>query len=223
MKSTDFSEIIRYASYASIALPLLAYLVRFRVASRPIHLIGVIAIVSVISDTLAFRSFAQGTSTILLFNTYYVILFALLAWFYFDILTQKSERTVVIGGLLIYVVSFALITTFLQPFSVYQNHVWTIIALIMVVFSTCYVLHIFSLRTPMSNNALLWINSGILYYFTLNLFLFVMSSYVLTKLEPQISNLIWSFHNVNNVLKNILIGFGIFAFTPSRASQASSL
>ncbi len=46
---------------------------------------------------------------------------------------------------------------------------------------------------------------------------FVMSSYVLTKLEPQISLLIWSFHNINNILKNVLIGFGIASYTRSAA------
>jgi hypothetical protein len=222
MKSIDFSEIIRYASYASVAFPLLAYLVKFRVATRPIHLIGAVLVVSAISDTVAFRLFAQGASTVLAFNIYYVILFALLAWFYLDILTQKFERPIVIGGILIYIISFVLITVFVQPFSVYQNNVWTITALIMVIFSTCYVLHVFSLRAPMINTALLWINSGILYYFTLNLFLFVMSNYVLTKMEPEISNLIWSFHNINNVLKNILIGIGILAFTLPRP-QTNSL
>ena len=221
MKQPDFSEIIRYASYASIAFPLLAYLVKFRLATRAIHLIGAVAVVSAISDTIAFRSFAQGTSTILLFNTYYVVLFALLAWFYLDILTQKSERPIVIGGLVIFIISFVLITGFVQPFTVYQNHVWTLIALIMVIFSTCYVLQVFSLRAPMSNNALLWINSGILYYFTLNLFLFVMSNYVLTKMEPEISNLIWSFHNINNVLKNILIGIGILSLSAPRPQTSS--
>jgi hypothetical protein len=68
---------------------------------------------------------------------------------------------------------------------------------------------VFSTLRPMNDFGLLWINSGILFYFSFNLFLFVMSSYVLTHLEQELTLIIWSFHNVNNIIKNILVGLGI--------------
>ena len=49
-------------------------------------------------------------------------------------------------------------------------------------------------------------------YFCLNLFLFLMGSYVLTKLDPETSALIWSSHNVNNIIKNILFAVGIYFY-----------
>jgi hypothetical protein len=219
MRSASISEIIRFASVISVAFPLMAYLLKFRAASRPIHLVGALVIASALSDVLALVYFSQGASTVFLFNVYYIVLFALLALFYHGIFEHKNTTT---GGIIIFIVSFILITTFVQPFTEYQTFVWTIIGMIMVIFSISYFLHIFGLRSPMSNSSLLWINSGVLYYFSLNLFLFVMSSYVLTKMEAQISLLIWSFHNVNNILKNVLIGFGIAAFRRS-STETSTL
>jgi hypothetical protein len=217
MKSESFSEVIRLASVFSVAFPLLAYLVKFRSASRPIHIIGLLAIVSAVSDTLASVFFSHNTSTVLLFNSYYVVSFALLAFFYFSVLQEKMGRTTVTIGIVVYLIAFVLLTVSYQPFTEYQTFVWTLTGMIVLVLSVYYFLHIFGMHTPMNNSALLWINSGILYYFSLNLFLFVMSSYVLTKLEPQISLLIWSFHNINNILKNVLIGFGITSYTRSGA------
>lgn len=217
MRSESFSEVIRFASVFSVAFPLLAYLVKFRNASRPIHIIGMLAIISAASDTLALVFFSQNTSTVLLFNSYYVISFALLALFYLSVMQEKTGKTTVMIGIVIYLVAFVLLSVSYQPFTEYQTFVWTLTGMIVLVLSVYYFLYIFGMRTPMNNNALLWINSGILYYFSLNLFLFVMSSYVLTKLEPQISLLIWSFHNINNILKNVLIGFGISSFTKSAA------
>jgi hypothetical protein len=96
---------------------------------------------------------------------------------------------------------------------------WTITGAIMIFFSISYFIYLFSVRTSVGNDELLWINSGILLYFSLNLFLFVMSSYILTKLDSEISMLIWSFHNVNNIMKNILFGCGIYAFSRERVDE----
>jgi hypothetical protein len=213
MKSDSISEIIRLASIISVALPTVMYLLKIRQATRPVHLIGALSITSAISDITAYFLFAKAQSTVLLFNTYSVLVFFLLAWFFYEILSVRSGRTTVFAGIGIYIFAFVLITLFVQPFSEYQTFLWTVIGMIMIVYSMSYFFNLFSTQTIMSNYGLLWMNSGILFYFSFNLFLFLMSSYVLTKLEPEISLLIWSFHNVNNILKNILLGFGVALYS----------
>jgi hypothetical protein len=211
----QITEIIRLASIASVALPLLMYLTKFRYASKPVHLIGALTIVSAASDLAAYFLFARGESTVVLFNVYYVILFLVLAWFYYEVFLSKSGRTTIVAGFLAYILSFILVSMFVQPFSTYQTFMWTITGMIMIFFSITYFIHLFSARAPMGNYEYLWFNSGVLLYFSLNLFLFIMSSYVLTKLDPEISLLIWSFHNVNNIMKNALFGCGIYALSKS--------
>jgi len=211
MRSDIISEIIRVASIISVAFPLVAYLIKIRSASKPLHLIGALSIVSAISDVLAYFFFAQGKSTVVLFNLYYAILFLLLTWFFYEILLVKTGKRTVIVGLVVYILAFILVSLYVQNFFEYQTFMWTITGVIMIVYSMSYFIYLFSAPTTMNNFGLLWINSGILFYFAFNLFLFVMSSYVLTKLDPQIGTLIWSFHNVNNIVKNILIGFGVSA------------
>lgn len=212
MKSDNIPEIIRLASILSVLLPLIFYLIRVKTTSRTVHKIGGVIILSAVSDAIAFYFFKGGQSTVFLFNTYYLALFLFLAWFYNGILTTRSGRNTVLTGLFGYILAFILVTTFVQGYDEYQTFMWTITGIIIIVFSISYFLSVFSAQLPMENFGLLWINSGILFYFSFNLFLFVMSSYVLTKLAPELSMLIWSFHNVNNIIKNILLALGISLF-----------
>jgi hypothetical protein len=207
------TEIIRLTSIISVGFPLLVYLSKLRYASRPLHLVGVLMIVSALSDFSAYILSSRGKSTVLVFNVYYVLLFLILAWFYYEILLTPKRRTPIITSLFIYAISFVLITFYVQPFIAYQTLMWTITGVMMIIFSIAYFLYLFSGPITMRNYELLWINSGVLLYFSLNLFLFVIGSHILTKLDPEISLLIWSFHNVNNIMKNVLFGFGIYAFS----------
>jgi hypothetical protein len=221
MKSDSISEIIRLASILSVAFPLFSYLSRITQAPRTVHIIGALIIVSALSDAVAYFLFAQHQSTVVLFNSYYTILFFLLSWFYYEIISHTKARATLWSGVVIYVISFVLVTGFIQGFFEYQTFMWTITGAIMIIFSISYFLYLFASETPMTGYALLWINSGVLFYFCFNLFLFIMSSYVLTQLDPQISILIWSFHNVNNIIKNILFGLGLtFSQRPTIAETS---
>ena len=86
--------------------------------------------------------------------------------------------------------------------------------MIMIIYSISYFFYSISTITLSAyfGYSLIWINMGVMIYFCLNLFLFMMGNYVLTQLDPEIGALIWSSHNVNNIIKNILFAIGISFF-----------
>ena len=210
---SNISEIIRVTSNLSVLLPLVIYLTRAKYASRRVHIIGVLVIVSALCDLAGIILLRQQISTTVLFNSYYAIIFLLLTWFYYEILFIENRRVMVWIGLAIYLQSFILITIFVQHFFEYQTLMWVITAVIMIIYSIAYFVYSFS-STPTFNlfGSFAWINSGVLIYFCLNLFLFIMGNYILTKLDSDMGQLIWSFHNINNVLKNILFAIGIYSY-----------
>jgi hypothetical protein len=214
MEPVNTSEIIRIASNVSLVVPLAIYFARFKYASKRVHIIGGLIIVSAICDLIGFILSRGQHSTVVLFNAYYAILFFLLTWFYYEILFINNRRVMVWIGLAIYLQSFILITFFVQSFFEYQTLMWVITAIIMITYGIAYFFYSFS-ALPASNvfgHTLIWINSGILIYFCLNLFLFILGNYVLTRLDSEMSALIWSFHNVNNIIKNILFAVGIYFY-----------
>ena len=214
MHQPDISEIIRVASNLSMLVPLGIYLARIRYASRQIHIIGVLIIVSGISDLIGSILFSQRESTVVLFNTYYTLLFLLLSWFYYEVLFVNTRRVLIWIGLAVYLQSFILVTAYVQSFQEYQTLMWVISAMIMIIYSISYFFYSISTITLSAyfSYSLIWINMGVMIYFCLNLFLFMMGNYVLTQLDPEIGALIWSSHNVNNIIKNILFAIGISFF-----------
>lgn len=214
MESVRISEIIRIASNLSLLFPLAIYLTRIKYASRQIHIIGVLIIVSGLFDLVGMLLFSERESTVVLFNAYYSVLFFLLTWFYYEVLFVNTRRIMVWIGLAVYLQSFILITFFVQNFFEYQTLMWLITAIIMITYSIAY--FFYSLSTIITSGyfgySLVWINVGVMIYFCLNLFLFVMGNYVLTRLDPETSALIWSSHNINNIIKNILFAVGIYFY-----------
>lgn len=209
MSSQSIAEIIKYASIFSVAFPLILYLFRAKNLGRSGHLIGAIVAISAASDLAAYFMARSGISTAIVFNSYFVVSFVLLSWFYYEVLQSDRGRKTVQWGLGFFILAYIVITIFFQSFSEFQTLMWTTGGAIGIIFSISYFISVFSAMRPMNDFGLLWINSGILFYFSFNLFLFVMSSYVLTRLEPELGIIVWSFHNVNNIIKNILIGLGI--------------
>jgi hypothetical protein len=211
MRPTEIFELIRLASNVSVIFPLAFYLVKAGYASRRIHLIGILTIVSAACDGAGLFLFQQGESTVFLVNTYYLAMFGILLLFYYEIVFIKSRRLMIWIGLAVYLQSFILITLYVQPFNQYQTLLWVITAIIMMVFGIEYFFYLLSARPAVNlmNYTTMWINSGILIYFAFNLFLFVITNHVFTNLDQESTQAVWSFHNVNNIVKNILFAIGI--------------
>ena len=220
MESVKIAEIIRLASNISLLVPLFIYFARMRHASREVHIIGILIIASGLCDVVGFILFSKHQSTVVVFNTYYSILFLLLTWFYYEALFVNTRRLMVWIGLAVYLPSFFLITAYVQNFSQYQTLMWVITAVIMIMYSIAYFFYSLSTITPTNffGYSLVWINMGVMIYFCLSLFLFVLGNYVLTKLDPQTSALIWSTHNINNIIKNILFSVGLFTYRKNIAT-----
>jgi hypothetical protein len=214
MEPVKIPEIIRYASNISLLAPLVMYLAKMRYASKQVHIIGILVIASGVCDLLGYILFSRHQSTVLLFNIYYCILFLLLTWFYYEALFLNTRRLMVWIGLAVYLQSYVLTTFYVQGFFEYQTLMWLITAVIMIMYSIAYFFYSLSTITPAGffGYSLIWINMGVMIYFCLNLFLFVLGNHVLTKLDPGTSALIWSTHNINNIIKNILFAVGIFFY-----------
>lgn len=212
MEPVHISGVIRAASNLSVILPLVVYLLRMRYAARQIHVIGILIIVSGLADLVGFVLLSGGQSTVELFNVYYILLFILLSWFYYEVMLASTRRLVIGLGSVVYLISFMLVSAYVQDFRQYQTLMWVITAIIMITYSISYFFYSVSTISSAAFYAygLIWINIGVMIYFCLSLFLFVMGSYVLTKLDADTSALIWSSHNINNIIKNILFAIGIF-------------
>lgn len=212
MESLQIPEIVRLMSNLSLAVPLVLYIARIRQVDREIHIIGALLAVSGVCDLIGFILFSRQQSTEILINTYYTVLFVLLSWFYYKVLFASHQRVLVWVGIAVYLLAFFMVSAYVQKFTEYQTLMWLVTAVIMIVYSIGYFFHSLTMvvNGGVFGSSAVWINIGVMLYFILNLFLFVMGNHLLTNLDPATSAMIWSSHNMNNILKNLLFAVGIY-------------
>lgn len=214
--SISISEIIRIASNFSVLVPFFFYVINLKGSSKAIHATGALIIISGIADLIGFISSSQHGLTATIFNIQDILQFTLLSWLFLELISLRKLRIITLriilhSGIAVYIVAIITVSSFYQNFLENQSLMWTISGAIIIIFSIAYFFYLLS-ELP-ANNILTyppaWINAGVFFYFSFSLFLFVISDYIFLKIEREIGLLIWSFHNVNNIIKNILFGIGL--------------
>lgn len=215
LKMDDYIQIVRFASYFSVLIPLIAYFIKIRTVSSQIHSIGVLVIVSCVCDTVGFILAKQNLSTALIVNVFVLLQFFLLSYYYYKTLFFHKPNAVLIVGMVQYTLAFLLLVFFYEAFqSNHQNFVWLASGVILLAYSVSSFMKMF--RTHESPPAIytygnFWINSAILVYMGASLWLFAFrTSALVEKIDADMDWLLWSFHNINNVIKNILFALGFY-------------
>ena len=216
MTFEDFAYAITVFSIFSFLIPLVARLViRHQEKSIIWNLLLALFVVSGGVDLITFFSKVSRVQSASLINSYTIIQFFLLGFIYFE-LYLREHRSIFYAAVGVYVVFEILNSIFLQPFNTFQNFSWTLTGIIFIMFAIGWKLHIF-VTTPvlkLNKYPYFWINTAILCYFSVNLFLFILTNYVFTNMTESLGRIFWSFHNFNNIVKNVLFAIGLYYFSP---------
>ncbi len=210
-------DFVRIVSNLSIIVPLVLYLVKFKNAPRPIHIMGTLVIVSAFCDLIGFILMSGKHSTAVVINIYYMLTFILLSWYYYESIFKVKYKLVLPIGSVVYFVLFLVITFTMQDISFYQNRVWVLISVILLVYSLLYsvYLHKDVLRSGKQGGSALCFSTGIFYYFAWSTGIFIVTEYLLVKLDSETMLLVWMAHNLGNIGKNLFLAAG-FYFTANK-------
>lgn len=210
-------EIISHISSLSIIAPLLLYFWKFRKAPLPVHIIGALVVISAVCDLIGFILMSEKHSTAMVINIYYILTFILLSWYYYESIFKVKYKMVLPIGSVVYFVLFLVITFTMQDFSLYQNRVWVLVSVILLVYSLLYsvYLHKDVLRSGKQGGSALCFSTGIFYYFAWSTGIFIVTEYLLVKLDSETMLLVWMAHNLGNIGKNLFLATG-FYFTANR-------
>jgi hypothetical protein len=205
-------EIISHISSLSIIAPLLCYLLKFRIASRPVHIIGALVIVSALCDLTGFILMSGKHSTATVFNIYYLSTFILLSWYYYESIFNARHKNVLPVGSMVFLALFLLITLTMQDISHYQNMVWVLISVILMAYALVFgaYLHTNLPYTSEQGESAICFNCGIFFYFTWSITIFILSEYLFEKLDPETTLAVWGAHNMGNIGKNMFLTVGFY-------------
>ncbi|MBK7883714.1 MAG: hypothetical protein IPJ81_07860 [Chitinophagaceae bacterium] len=109
----------------------------------------------------------------------------------------------------------------IQPFSQYQS--WPIVleGVIFIIFSIKLYRQLLNTTSDLLLLPSFWINTGIYLYFALDLFLFIIISFMFKNMSQEMRDTVWGFHNFINAIKNILFAIGIYFVNAQQEKEYS--
>lgn len=218
----DLSKALIYLSYFSGIVPIYFLLrrrknLKFRIA----RLLGILLLASTISDLIGFSLVKEGVPSQLTLNIYFAILFIVLSNIYAALLPEWS------GGIFTicysYCIFFVVNAIYIQRVNVIQSYATAVAGSFLLIYAMLYYHSLLKIM-PVSNPAKylpFWINSAVVYYFGFNFILFVFSAYISFRLQENEIEMMWAFHNMNNVVKNVLLTIGIGYASRYQSSESS--
>jgi hypothetical protein len=204
------TELLKFASLP-IILPIIISFIRFRSLSTETKILCFYIYFSATIEIAANVFISFHIPNLALLHLFTIVEFIFISCLYkkaLEGLIPNKIFTVFIVVLSLFLVCNSI---FIQPLSGFNTIARTVSNVIIIVYSILFFyktfkeLKIFHLeKEPM-----FWINSGILFYFSCNLFFFIFSNYILT-LSTSVNLKVWFVHAVFNFLIYIFFSIGIW-------------
>jgi hypothetical protein len=203
-------KLIYYASVFSVLIPIFYLLIyKNSVKGIAVKILGILIFISALSDLIIFILIRMEIPTVTIGNTYFVIQFFLMSYIFYHLLKNKE---LIYLGVVVYSILLITNTLFFQSFNEFQS--WCRVAedVIILTYVVSFYKYILTCEPPIDGltHPPFWINSGVGFYFAFNLSMFLFSNYVFTNLSEDISMLFWSFHNANNIVKNLFFAAAVY-------------
>lgn len=169
---------------------------------------SILLAVSAVSDATSYILAKMRISNLPVVNAYFIVSFALLLILY-SMLLQRPKLAILLTGqvLLVY-----FILTSLDTWGNFQSINTAIQSVALVFLGFLYYFDLYK-QLPTDNLARftpMWINAAIVCYYSFNLFLFLITNYLFENMSDGAALTFWSFHNLNNIVKNMLLAAGIY-------------
>lgn len=173
----------------------------------PIFLIVSVSFVIEIINVALVRS---NINNLFIFRLYTVIEFILISFFYHTFFKKyfRSCYFLLAIPVLLLVAFIDYKINGLKSLDNFSSSIGAIFLSLYALFSFLFVIRKLIFENILSAS-FFWINSGILFYFSGNLLVFVFSNYIFTN-EESIGNALWSVPQFLNIFYNILISIGFW-------------
>ncbi|MFM6976782.1 MAG: hypothetical protein ACKOW2_08050 [Sphingobacteriaceae bacterium] len=217
----DFIIAMSYVSALSVLIPISVYLIypSYNKISIILSILILVALTADIANECFVRSGNEGYYVI---NTFFIIQFVLLSLIYHRLLINKR----MIPGLVALYIILLLTNSFaLQDFSTFQS--WMRMYECVVLIALALMSYGVILEEPMvdkqQNYLIMWLNLAVIIYYFSSFYLFGISNYISKIMFRDDLMIVWGFHNVNNIIKNILFAIALFESGRGKAEDQQKI
>jgi hypothetical protein len=202
--------VLVYASVISGFVPVLAALYNYQQLDTVLKTMALFCLLSVIPDMISLVT-AYILKLTSFNNLFLMHLFDMTAVIFFTIIYNKAfykqilkKTALILGATALLVMLFSSI--FIEGISLYPSISNTVLAIFLIVLSLTYFYQLLSRQEFMyiEKQGLFWINSGVLFYYSITIFLFMLY----TKINGE-HKYYYLMQSITNIISNLLFSVGL--------------
>jgi hypothetical protein len=211
--------IFMYIAKGSVILPLAYCILKSNKKNKTLLVILALLSVSVITEIANEVYIRSGNEGVVLYNIYTLFEFVYLSLLYVHLLPHR--RRVIYTITIFYIIFYIGNSIWIETIQQMQNYPLLAESGIVILYSLIFFKHLFNTLTydpPILRNGQFWIAIAFSVYFMYSIGLFAMANYIFTKLEPDTARAIWNVHNINYIIRNIILTWGIYCIAKANPS-----
>jgi len=209
MDTTILTEIATILLYAFV-IPLIISVFKFKHLSKELKVLSYYLYLSAISEITAQILASYFSNNLPVFHVYTIAEFFLLGYIYHLILKDNLKNLVlyIIAGFTIFSIINSLFIQKITEFNTYARTVENILLILLSIIYFYTVLKDLKIKR-LSKEPMIWINMGVLFYFSCSLFLFIFSN-ILLNLSMKINDVMWFVHGIFNLTLYLFITIALW-------------
>jgi len=199
---------LAFFSTGSSIIPVIAALFNYKHLDKIMKIVAAFFLVSALSDLtlglMAYRNVYNNYPVIHVFILLSVLFFG--AIYYYAFFNPALKNAILI--LAIVVALFCIINSiFIEGIWGYPSISNTVVGIFLIIISLAYFHQLLSRQefVHIEKQGLFWINAGVLFYYSLNIFLFML----FTRIERAHLGDFYMIHNIVNIFANLLYSAGL--------------
>jgi len=205
----SISELLSNITVASDFLPVIAALYNYRRLDPVLRLMAIFCALSAIPDVV---SLIISYLKIVFNNLFMIHLFDMMAAIFFTMIYYRAfykplfkKMALIFGITSLAAMIFNVI--FIEGMSIYPSVSNTVLCIFLILLSLVYFYQLLTRQefTYIEKQGMFWINSGVLFYYAINIFLFMLFNKISNADKPNYYMMQW----VTNIIANLLFSIGL--------------
>lgn len=208
----SFAELLSYISTLTVFVPFLYCLIAIKKKDTFIIRLLILLSISILTSIVTeYYNQAGSKTSFVLFNLYSLLEFTGVSFVYASLLPHWKKRIYTIMAL--YVIFYAVDSYWFEDIRAIQDYPLVVESVIVIAYCTAYFFH--SLKEVGHDYSLIrdgkfWVNIAFISYFIYSIGLFAIVNHIITELEPATAQALWNIHNINYIIKNLLLAVGVY-------------
>ncbi|MDR3694179.1 hypothetical protein [Mucilaginibacter sp.] len=198
-----------FSTYSGV-LPVIAWLYNYKSLNKVLKIAGVFFLIAFLIDLiLELMTMMKGVvNNMPLIHLFVVIniLFFTAIYYYAFFKPSVKKAIILLAALALLIVVFNII--FVEGIWEYPSLSITVLSVLLICFSLAYFYQLLNRQEfiHIEKQGLFWINSGVLFYFAINIFLFMLFKQFSVEEKQEY----YMIHSISNIIANILYTVGLF-------------